>query len=184
MDKNKNKHLFPKFSKFDHVVFTQSSLNCEDRFLQRFVMENKATRLVRHLNGGIDDPELSNVIMEYFCGNEDSDDVGRRKTALVLEDVKHLVSFIVNYADQNALVLPGRVPGFARDDIKILPSSTTKVLIWRLYFDCPVPEGSEARKVKLSTFKQLWLQLLPFIVVARPMTDLCWTCQNNNAIIH
>ncbi|MEE4247090.1 MAG: hypothetical protein V2I33_16880 [Kangiellaceae bacterium] len=74
MDKNKNKHLFPKFSKFDHVVFTQSSLNCEDRFLQRFVMENKATRLVRHLNGGIDDPELSNVIMEYFCGNEDSDD--------------------------------------------------------------------------------------------------------------
>ncbi|ELU09712.1 hypothetical protein CAPTEDRAFT_212494 [Capitella teleta] len=76
MDKNKNKHLFPKFSKFDHVVFTQSSLNCEDRFLQRFVMENKATRLVRHLNGGIDDPELSNVIMEYFCGNEDSDDDG------------------------------------------------------------------------------------------------------------
>jgi hypothetical protein len=37
----------------------------------------------------------------------------------VLEDVKHLVSFIVNYADQNALVLPGRVPGFARDDIKV-----------------------------------------------------------------
>lgn len=31
-----------------------------------------------------------------------------------------------------------------------------------------------------STFRSLWLQLLPHIVFSRPMTDLCWTCQRNN----
>jgi hypothetical protein len=44
---------------------------------------------------------------------------GRRKTALVLADVQHVVTFIVNYADTHAMVLPGRVPGFARDDVKV-----------------------------------------------------------------
>ena len=31
-----------------------------------------------------------------------------------------------------------------------------------------------------STFRNLWLQLLPHIVCSRPMTDLCWECQRNN----
>lgn len=37
----------------------------------------------------------------------------------------------------------------------------------------------------LSTFRRLWLDLLPYIVVSRPATDLCWTCQRlNNLIWH
>ena len=34
-----------------------------------------------------------------------------------------------------------------------------------------------------STFFDTWKQLCPFIVTARPMTDLCWTCQKNNHLI-
>jgi len=34
--------------------------------------------------------------------------------------------------------------------------------------------------VRLSTFRKLWRQLLPHVVQTRPMTDLCWECQQNN----
>ena len=35
-----------------------------------------------------------------------------------------------------------------------------------------------------SSFFELWKQLTPFIVTAKPMTDLCWTCQLNNQLIY
>ena len=43
---------------------------------------------------------------------------------------------------------------------------------------------SGQRAVKLSTFRKLWKTLLPFIVQAKPMTDLCWVCQQNNYQIY
>jgi len=38
--------------------------------------------------------------------------------------------------------------------------------------------------VKLSTFKALWNQLVPYIVRTKPMTDLCWECQKNNLALY
>ena len=35
--------------------------------------------------------------------------------------------------DSNAMLLPGRVPGYKDLDVKLLPSSTTKHAIWELY---------------------------------------------------
>lgn len=55
------------------------------------------------------------------------------KHALSFEDVTQVVHFITNYAEANALTLPGRVPGFKRSDIKLLPSSDTKASLWRTY---------------------------------------------------
>ena len=43
---------------------------------------------------------------------------------------------------------------------------------------------SEHRSMSQTVFRQTWKQLLPFIVTARPMTDLCWTCQKNNVLIY
>ena len=40
------------------------------------------------------------------------------------------------------------------------------------------------RVVAASAFKKLWLELCPFIVVARPVTDLCWRCQQSNTNIY
>ena len=103
---------------------------------------------------------------------------GRRKTALTLEDVKHVTAFLLHFGDQHGMVLPGRIPGFARDDLRVLPSHYTRKAIWQLNTDAESP--AVIRKVKLRSFSQLWKQLLPFIVVAKPMSDLCWTCQQNN----
>ena len=43
--------------------------------------------------------------------------------AYSFEDMKRTVTFVSNYADDHGLVMPGRVPGFKRDDIKLMPSS-------------------------------------------------------------
>ena len=40
--------------------------------------------------------------------------------------IRHIVQFITNFAEQHAILLPGRIPGYKRDDLKLLPSSTTK----------------------------------------------------------
>lgn len=40
--------------------------------------------------------------------------------------IRYVVQFITNFAEQHAILLPGRIPGYKRDDFKLLPSSTTK----------------------------------------------------------
>ena len=42
------------------------------------------------------------------------------------EDILALVKFLQNYAETNAILLPGRIPGYKRDDLKLLPSNTSK----------------------------------------------------------
>jgi len=60
---------------------------------------------------------------------------GRRNNTRCLsyDDVKAVVTFITNFAEEHALVLPGRVPGFKRSDVRLLPSSETKASVWRKY---------------------------------------------------
>ena len=48
------------------------------------------------------------------------------KNALKFEEIKNLVSFINNYAEKHAILLPGRIPGYKKDNLQLLPSSTTK----------------------------------------------------------
>ena len=86
-----------------------------------------------------------------------------------------------NSLDSNAMLLPGRVPGYKDSDVKLLPSSTTKRTIWELYLQAAA--ASVMRAVAYSTFTQLWRQLLPYIVVMKPMSDLCWVCQQNSTAI-
>ena len=47
------------------------------------------------------------------------------------ETVKNVVKFIMNTAEEQALLLPGRIPGFKRVDVKLLPSVLTKHGLWK-----------------------------------------------------
>ena len=49
--------------------------------------------------------------------------------------------------------------------------------VWRAYDT--VCEASNTRAVSYTKFLQLWGQFFPNVVVAKPMTDLCITCQQN-----
>ena len=53
--------------------------------------------------------------------------------AYTFEDIKRTVAFVSNYADDHGLHLPGRVPGFKRDIIKLMPSSETRVKVFKAY---------------------------------------------------
>jgi len=99
-----------------------------------------------------------------------------------MDDIKRVVQFITNYAEDHALVLPGRVPGFKRHDIRLLPSSHGKGKVYANYRE--LLKDTNLRLVGESSFFSLWQQLTPFIVSAKPMTDLCWTCQKNNTLIY
>ena len=95
----------------------------------------------------------------------------------------HCNCVIYNTYQIPMLLLPGRVPGYKSSDVKLLPSSTTKHAIWEMYLQAAAT--SVMRAVASSTFTQLWRQLLPNVVVMKPMSDLCWVYQQNrSAIMH
>lgn len=60
--------------------------------------------------------------------------------------ITNVVKFLQNYAEENAILLPGRIPGYRRDDIKLLPSSRSKKVFcvtytivcinWSIYLNC------------------------------------------------
>ena len=50
-----------------------------------------------------------------------------------IDDRKQTLTYITQYAEHHALVLPGRVPGFQRDDVKLLTSSETKAKVYSVY---------------------------------------------------
>ena len=95
--------------------------------------------------------------------------------------VEQVVKFILNVAEEQALLLPGRVPGFKRTDVRLLPSALTKHRLWMTYTEICTSQGQQS--VGYSKFCDLWKQLCPFILIMRPATDLCWTCQKNNNLI-
>ena len=46
--------------------------------------------------------------------------------ALTYKQIEYIIKFIQNYAEQHAVLLPGRIPGQKRDNLKLLPSSDNK----------------------------------------------------------
>ena len=96
-------------------------------------------------------------------------------------EITRVVHFILQYAEDHGILLPGRVPGYKRNDLQLLPSHTTKRDVWQLYYSALEEDHSHA--VCYSLFCRLWKQLTPQVVVTRPMSDLCWTCQRNSNLI-
>ena len=106
----------------------------------------------------------------------------RPKHSLTFESTEFVVRFLLSYAEQNALLLPGRVPGYSRSDIKLLPSSVSKRGIWKTYHSA-AEENQDVHAVAYTTFCRLWRSLLPSVIIMKPMTDLCWTCHQNSTAI-
>ena len=98
-----------------------------------------------------------------------------------VETVENVVKFIMNIAEEQAFILPGRVPGFKRVDVKLLPSVLTKYSLWKTHGGICASQGHIS--VGYSKFCDLWNQLCPFVLIMRPATDLCWTCQKNNNLM-
>ena len=104
------------------------------------------------------------------------------KHALTFADVKQVVGFITNYAEDHAILLPGRIPGYKRSNLQLLPCSTTRRSVWQAY-SAATAELPSVHCVSYSTFCRIWRQLLPHILPTRPRTDLCAVCHSSASLI-
>ena len=96
-------------------------------------------------------------------------------------DTQRVVEFLQAYAEANAILLPGRIPGYKRTDVQLLPSSATKRHVWQQY--CTALVDTTYHQVAYSTFCGIWRQVVPQILITKPMSDLCWVCQSNSTAI-
>ena len=93
------------------------------------------------------------------------------------QTVESIKNFIIRFADNHALPLPGRLPSHKDYRVMLLPSDMSKSSVYRFY-----KKGCEAEQVPcvaIRTFTNIWNQLCPFISSMKPATDLCFTCQAN-----
>ena len=76
-----------------------------------------------------------------------------------LSDIKNAVRYILQYAEDHAILLPGRIPRYKRDDFQLLPSSITKREVWHLYHSA-ASTGADTKAVGYSLFCALWRKLI------------------------
>ena len=105
---------------------------------------------------------------------------GSQKT-ISYEQSQNFAQFMKNYLEQYSLVLPGRLAGISRSATEVLPSHLTKQAVYGTY-KTALP--SDQTPLSEASFKRLWKLLYPTVAICKPMSDLCWTCQRNNAVIY
>ncbi|XP_071486520.1 uncharacterized protein [Diadema antillarum] len=119
---------------------------------------------------------------------------GINKLALSIEDIQRIIAYIVNYGEQQGMVIPGRVSGVNSTDprIRLLPCNITKSSVWRSYKKAISDQNAERVSAGLGGFRiasyrsflNLWDQYCPFVMTTRPQSDLCWQCQQNSAAVY
>ena len=96
-------------------------------------------------------------------------------------ELQLVVLFLKNYSEENPILLPGRVPGYKRTDLQLLPTNTTKKQVWEYYIKAC---GTRSQRIAgYRSFCILWQRYVPHILITMPRTDLCWTCQENSRAI-
>lgn len=134
---------------------------CRELFLYVHCMSAKRLRnLVAHFKD-------NGVVQRLHKGSKQ-----KPRHALSFEDITAVVGFISNFAEANAIILPGRQPYGWNTDCKLLPTHCTKRQVYNLYAE-EADRTQSDRKVSYRSFARLWQQLVPFITNLKPATDLC-----------
>ena len=138
--------LFHSFSRFS---------DCKDFFLIIYgIGKKRLENLQKHYK--------KNGILPRVHGNK-----GRLAIRVCsLETLKPVVSFLDNYAEEHAVAFPGRVPGFKRTDVRLLPSSNTKASIHRVYEQAAASAGVTA--VLYPKFVEMWNKLRTQMRITKP----------------
>ena len=120
----------------------------------------------------------------------------RPHNALSFAEIKRLVKFIENYAEDHAILLPGRIPGYKRDNLQLLPSNTTKkVFTTRLNKTCiqlpqlhagcvdPVQNRLFRWAVQGCSIQHVLHSLAEVDTQHNAYEDLYWVCQQNSTAL-
>ena len=101
--------------------------------------------------------------------------------AFTTTELQHITTFLTNFAEANAILLPGRIPGYKRSDIQLLPTQFTKREIWNGYIKACA--SLTFRLASYRSFCRIWEKFKPQIIIPALKSDLCWTCQKNSMVI-
>ena len=86
-----------------------------------------------------------------------------------MEDIERVVTFINNYSEEEAVLLPGQIPAYKRDDLRLLLSSVSKAAIHKLCASsCEV---DVYRVVSERTFYRLGQQYVPSVLPMKPIKN-------------
>ena len=141
---------------------------CRDAFMFiHGIFKDRLTNLISHF--------WEHGVEPHVHGNTNK----KSKDALTYEERVYIVRYISNFAEEHGVLLPGRVPGYSHDDLKLLLSSCTKASVYQTYITACT--AANVRVVAERTFYQMWGESLPDVLPMKPSTDLCWTCQRNSA---
>ena len=137
-------------------------------FMSRFVCAKAFVRLV-----GISPDKLYALAKHCKTGGPVPRQLraGGRKNntaSLALVDTERV--HFKQYAEDHAVSLPGRVPGFKRDDIRLLPSSCPKSQVCRLY---------EGKCQRCRTPRRGCINVQEVVVGAVPLYCCCQTCDGS-----
>ena len=92
-----------------------------------------------------------------------------------MTDIQRVKHFLNEYAVKFGVPLPGRLPNHRNLKVTLFPSDKTKADIHQIYQE--TAKLLNYRVISLLEFKQLWLEQCPQIILMKPATDLCSTCQ-------
>ena len=81
------------------------------------------------------------------------------KHAFSTPEITHVTKFISNFAEANGILLPGRIPGYKRMDLQLLPTQMTKRGIWEDYM--AATETLTGRTASYRSFCKIWRRYLP-----------------------
>jgi len=100
--------------------------------------------------------------------------------------------FIQNFAENNALAMPGRLCNYKNADLKLLPSSMTKKYVYDLYCAAhthehatvaELPVHTSCEPMSLRLWYITWNDLCRNVVAQLPRSDLCALCQQNQTTV-
>ena len=92
------------------------------------------------------------------------------------------MSFNRNYSEDHVIRLPGCIPAYKQSDLQLLPCSTSKHSIWRMYSNAASQHG-HIRSVAYAIFCHTWRKLLLNILPTLPRRDLYAVCHRNAGLI-
>ena len=102
-------------------------------------------------------------------------------------DKERAIKFINNFAEINAIPLPGRMPKFYDYNVMLLPTNVSKASVHRDYVaSCKALEEFSEQSIRIFGYREfcrLWSEVVPYIRVMPPADDLCHVCQNNTTLI-
>ena len=146
-----SRHALKHRERSSTTYYHQGKTVCASLFFFIHTVGGKRSRnLLKHF--------IQNGITPHIHGNTKR----LPKHSLTLKSTEYIIRFLLNYAEQNALLLPGRVPGYRRSDLKLLPSSTSKRGIWNVYYSAATLDSS-IHAAAYTTFCRLWRTLLPSV---------------------